>query len=329
MNYKEKLKNPKSFLSLTGLYPEEFKALLEFFELEWIKFYKYYTLERKKRKHRNPKPYKDTKTLATIGDKLFFILVYLKTAPLQEFQAACFDMSQAKVSSWVKILLPLLVASLKAIEVLPARTLTDLQKLIDKNQTKVFNLDATERLIERDTDYENQKEQYSGKKGDHTIKNNVVCDDNQTILFLGDTYTGPTQDKKMADKDQLSFPKNAIVRLDLGYLGLFPSDAEQRDFTLVIPFKKPKGGSLSKAQKAYNKVVSQARVVVEHAIGGCKRLRIVKDRLRHIRRSFHDCLLLVAVGLHNFRVLSPFRNYAKDKPLSKFAQARANIIFNS
>lgn len=41
--------------------------------------------------------------------------------------------------------------------------------------------------------------------------------------------------------------------------------------------KKPKGKQLSDAQKDENRKISGFRILVEHAIGGVKKYRIVKE----------------------------------------------------
>lgn len=48
--------------------------------------------------------------------------------------------------------------------------------------------------------------------------------------------------------------------------------------------------------------MSQIRVRVEHAISGIKRSRIVKDILRNTKDGFSDLAMVVACGLHNYRV---------------------------
>lgn len=326
MIYNEIKQKPSSFISHTSLHLEEFTVLCHYFETEWVKFYKYHTLEGKKRKHPNHKPYKDTKTLPSIEDKLFFVLCHFKTGIIQEVHASSYALSQAKVSIWLKILIPLLVATLKKMGMTASREHHTLSKAIEKHGYKIFTLDATERRIERDKDQENQKDFYSGKKGDHTIKNNLLCVDSQEIIFLGNTYEGKVHDKKMADLDQIRFPKDSIVRLDLGFLGFEPICSETGGkVTKILPFKKPKGQKLTKEQKDFNKILSQARIVVENAISGVKRLRIVKDRVRHIKRNLRDTILVIAVAIHNFRVRSPFRKYKANKKLFAHMYAGARI----
>ena len=48
--------------------------------------------------------------------------------------------------------------------------------------------------------------------------------------------------------------------------------------------------------------MSKVHVKVEHAISGIKRSRIVKDILRNTKDNFSDLVMIIACGLHNFRV---------------------------
>jgi hypothetical protein len=48
--------------------------------------------------------------------------------------------------------------------------------------------------------------------------------------------------------------------------------------------------------------MSKVRVKVEHALAGVKRSRIVKDILRNTKDDFSDMVMVLACGLHNFRV---------------------------
>ena len=64
--------------------------------------------------------------LETATDRLFFILVYLKTYALQVVQGRLFGMSQSKANQWIHVLLPALRAALRALGAAPARALTAL-----------------------------------------------------------------------------------------------------------------------------------------------------------------------------------------------------------
>lgn len=75
-----------------------------------------------------------------------------------------------------------------------------------------------------------------------------------------------------------------------------------KDVTVKMPTKKPKGKELFNVQKKENREISSFRILVEHAIGGVKKCRIVKERLRCRKFGFDDLVMLIACGLHNFRI---------------------------
>ena len=87
------------------------------------------------------------------------------------------------------------------------------------------------------------------------------------------------------------------LRVDLGFLGI------EKDFIckeLFIPHKKPKKKELTLEQKAENKLLASKRIVVEHALAGLKRYRILSDRLRLHDLELYDVILGVCAGLWNF-----------------------------
>jgi hypothetical protein len=51
-----------------------------------------------------------------------------------------------------------------------------------------------------------------------------------------------------------------------------------------------------------NRIFSGVRVVVEHAICGVKRCRIVQEVLRLTKGGISDLVMEIACGLHNLRV---------------------------
>src|SRR5712691_2431956 len=64
--------------------------------------------------------------LPTPEDRLLFILTSLKTYALQVVQGRVFGMVQGKANQWIHVLLPALLAALRALGDAPARSLTAL-----------------------------------------------------------------------------------------------------------------------------------------------------------------------------------------------------------
>jgi len=72
--------------------------------------------------------------------------------------------------------------------------------------------------------------------------------------------------------------------------------------TIVQPQKKPRGGELTPPENATNRTISSIRIRIEHAIGGVKRYRMVKDKIRLLRDGIRDTIMETCCGLHNFRL---------------------------
>jgi hypothetical protein len=64
--------------------------------------------------------------LPTPGDRLLFILVYLKTYPLQGVQGRLFGMGQSKAHQWIHGLLVVLRATLRGLGDAPTRSVQEL-----------------------------------------------------------------------------------------------------------------------------------------------------------------------------------------------------------
>lgn len=162
MDYLKIRKKPDQFVNLTSLTKDEFDKFQTTFEEEWDKFIKYHRLDGSIRKnkvyvHKNSQ-------LPSTPHKLFFILYYLRNHPAQTALAASFGMEQYQANQWIHRLTGILESSLYSLGMLPVRDMEELQKVIDNNQISRLLIDATEREVYRSTDYETQKEHYSGKK---------------------------------------------------------------------------------------------------------------------------------------------------------------------
>ncbi|RMG87350.1 MAG: transposase family protein [Bacteroidetes bacterium] len=164
MNYKEIRKRTKQFESVTGLKVEEFDKLHTAFSAKWRNFYRIHRINGTKRTAPLMNPDKETKTLPSTQDKLFFILVYLKNYSLQEMLAASFGFSQSQASKWQKVLIPLLQQALKTLDMSPARTGSAVKPILEKLQETQCFQDVSERSINRPQDSDTQEVFYSGKK---------------------------------------------------------------------------------------------------------------------------------------------------------------------
>ncbi len=116
---------PTAFLDLTSLTLDEFQLLVPPFESAFHAHMSEWRLDGKPRTARRFTVYKNC-PLATPEDRLFFILVYLKTYALQVVQGRLFGMGQSKANQWIHVLLPALLTALRTLGDAPACSLTAL-----------------------------------------------------------------------------------------------------------------------------------------------------------------------------------------------------------
>src|SRR6516225_5828127 len=116
---------PTEFLDFTSLTLDEFQLLVPPFEAAFHARMMAWRLDGKPRTARRFTVYENC-PLRTPEDRLLFILAYLKTYALQVVQGRLFGMGQSKAHQWIHVLLPILLAALRALGDAPARSLTAL-----------------------------------------------------------------------------------------------------------------------------------------------------------------------------------------------------------
>src|SRR6059036_2668679 len=116
---------PLEFLDFTSVTLDEFQQLVPPFEAAFQARMAAWRMDGKPRTARRFTVDKIC-PLPTPEDRLLFILVYLKTYALQVVHGRLFGMVQGKAHQWIHVLLPVLLAALRALGDAPARSLTAL-----------------------------------------------------------------------------------------------------------------------------------------------------------------------------------------------------------
>jgi hypothetical protein len=118
---------PTEVLDLTSLTLDEFQRLVPPFEAAFQAHMAQWRLDGRPRTARRYTTYQNC-PLPTPADRLLFILVYLKTYPLQVVQGRLFGMGQSKAHQWIHALLVVLQAALRTLGDAPTRSVTELAK---------------------------------------------------------------------------------------------------------------------------------------------------------------------------------------------------------
>jgi hypothetical protein len=246
--------------------------------------------------------------------QMLIVLLYYKTYLTQEFLGAIIDLDQANVSRLLKKMLPLIEKA--ADPELAAYLAKAKEEYLAQSQTQRINnwgeflkkhpdlkdisTDATEQECFRSQDYEQQKEHYSGKKKQHSLKTQISVSSTRRILDVSSTYPGSVHDKTIIDKEEtvLKFPENAAHRFDSGYQGLRNDHPKHY---LILPCKKPRSRELSDLEKEVNTTNSKRRVIVENMLAQLKKFRVLANLYRGPLESYNQIIRNIA-SILNFKL---------------------------
>lgn len=219
----------RQFLALTGLTLPEFQLLLNASPRAYQRFYPA-SRTAEGRPRQRAAGGGCTGRLQRPEDRLLFVLVYLKTYPLQAVLGELFGLSQPRVNYWIHRLLPVLRGALDDLGASPERDAAHFARgQAASGAEPRLIIDGTERRRQRPKDPEKQAAHYSGKKKAHTDKNLVIVTlPRERIDFLSRTRAGKAHDKKIADTEGIAYPPEAILYKDTGFQGYAPAVKETR-----------------------------------------------------------------------------------------------------
>ena len=274
-------KDQHAFKMLTGITVEKFDEI--FVKLKPI--YEAWHLNGLLQRKRKRAPRSGNDFTLELEDRLLMLLIYYRTYVTHVFLGFLFHMDDSNVCRNINPLQPLLAKVFK----IPERR-------IELSEDEIADLffDGTEQPTNRPK--RKQKKWYSGKKKRHTIKHQIATTKLKKkgkrtkvrIKAVSKAFCGKTHDKEMYVRTRTTSPPKTPGYGDKGYQGT----------ALTTPHKKPKGASLTKAQKEWNSIHSSLRIVVEHGIGKMKIWRMASDRYRN-KRNHHTVMMKNIAGLQN------------------------------
>ena len=226
LTYAELEGNNRKFSALTGLTLAEFRLLLTAFAGAYERRYPPVRTAAGRSRRRSAGGGRRG-ALHPPEQKLLFLLVHLRTYPLQVIMGELFGLSQPAVNSWIHRLLPVLRAALDDLGVLPERdpmVLPEVCRPPRSSSSMGPNGGARGRRT-----LKNRPRIIAARRKAHSDKNVVVTSlESPGIDFLSRTYVGKTHDKKIADQEDLSDPPGATLYKDTGFQGYEPAVAETR-----------------------------------------------------------------------------------------------------
>ena len=239
LTYAEVRGDRQRFVALTGLTPPEFEPLVAAFARAYERLQPAdRTAAGRPRRRRAGAGRKGA--LPGPEQKLLFLLVYLKTYPLQALMAELFGLSQPGVNYWLRRLLPSLRDALDELGALPER---DPRAFARAGPRPRLIIDGTERRRQRPKTPEKQAAHYSGRKKVHCDRNVVVAESgSRRIGFLSRTRPGRSSDKGIADREGIAYPAGAVLYQDGGFQGYAPAGVKTRQAKKKAGRRRVDGG---------------------------------------------------------------------------------------
>jgi len=319
---------PSVVKALTGLPAEEFWGLVAELTAGWAG----YQRQRQARPDRQRAVGGGRRCEQALALRVAVVLTYLRLHVPQAVVGALFGTSQAEVSRELREVLPALRDCLPcpavweptdAVAAVPTASVLTPEQV----GTGRVLIDATEQRVSRPGDAAVQRRYYSGKKKQHTLKTQLVTDDDHHILAISAAVPGATHDTPLCDglHSLERLPDGIEAAADKGYQGLAAQvaivavcDVATREeqcqprLTAQTPHKKPKGGELTDEQGTYNRRLGTIRIRVEHCLGWLKHWAILATRFRcaHDRYTPIMCVLCGLVNAQTARWQAAQRPYS-------------------
>jgi hypothetical protein len=259
------------FKRLTGVQKRTFKQMVELVKNE----------EKKKKKVGCP-------CKLRVEDQVLMTLQYLREYRTQYHIGTDWGVSESTVCRTTQKIENILIHS--GVFSLPGK-----KELRQKEtEEKVVAMDVTESPIEKPK--ENQKNYYSGKQKEHTLKTQLIIDLKSKKIICLASGKGRVHDFKLFQNSGVRVGDLIKIIADKGYQGIAKIHKLSE-----TPIKRKKGKKLSKEEKQYNRLLNRLRVVVEHVNRRLKIFRILSSTYRNRHRRFGLRANLIA-GIYNYEL---------------------------
>ncbi len=283
-------KNPEETQRLIGLKYDQLQQLIQ----NALSVHNQKLAEMEERKIRIIKVGGGRKVKLSVEEQIILTLIYLRHLTTFQLLGIQFGISETTANDTFNYWFPLLRG------LLPSSLLEQVKKNandyeIVKELLTEFELivDSCEQPRERPGDYEEQKKYYSGKKKNHTFKNQlIVLPDGRDIVDVVAGKPGPKSDINLFRERQKGFDPKQKFNGDKGYVG---------EPAIKTPQKKTKNRKLTPEEKDKNKELSSERIFVEHLIRLVKIFRVAQERFRLRTRKYEQVILTIC-GLVRLRI---------------------------
>ncbi len=276
LSYDRLSKKPLLFKSFTGFTVQEFDDI---YDKKIAKKYEKHESKRlscKRKEDRKRKIGAGRHFKLNLKDRFVMLLVYYRLYITYTLAGFLFDLDQSNICRDIQKIEGLIRQCVP----IPQKTYQITKRLKTPEAVEKYFpgflafTDCTEQQIPRPVDKERRKIFYSGKKKRHTVKNQITVNNRGYILHKVGYKKGRKHDYDIYKNNHPDIPKQVIIVVDLGYLGIEKDFPEQLS---ALPYKKKRNQELSQEEKDYNTIHSKKRIIVEHTISRLKKYRIMSE----------------------------------------------------
>ena len=318
--YTKLARNPKLFLSFTGMHLHTFQELLPQFEQAYLQL----EIRRKERLLRTGR---NRKRAAGAGkpfsndltNRLLMLLIYYRLYLTQDFLTILFKASnKSLICRSIQHIRPVV----ESVVPTPDRSLNRILSLAksehERRQKRIgtieefreaypelsFVIDGVEQPKRKPENKEKRKSDYSGKKKRHTRKQLITGTPSGIIVDLSPSVGGRSHDFQVFKDDRAARgildklkPYRSTLYGDSGFQGM-------ADMGLPLEVRLIERGRrnhpLKREQRKLNSLRSSIRVKIEHTISRRKKYRIAGEQYRN-RDEDYDQTMTIVAGLVNLR----------------------------
>lgn len=321
MNFYSKLaRNPRMFLSVTGMHLHTFQELLPQFEQAFLKL-------ETERKLKTVRTASDRKRSVgggrafnnDLADRTLMLLLYYRLYLTQEFMTFLFKAAnKSLISRNIKQVRSIIEAVVPTPERALRRILSLAKAEHQRRQKRIgsieefreaypelsFIIDGVEQPKRKPKSKQKRKSDYSGKKKRHTLKQIVTATPIGIVVDQSRSVGGRVHDfKAFKDDDSVRgvLKEFASIRASLYADSGFQGMAEMGlPVEVRLIERGRRNHPLSRDQKKLNQLRSSMRVKIEHTFSRRKKYRIAGEQYRN-RDEDYDQTMNIVAGLVNLR----------------------------
>jgi transposase len=300
ITYRELIKNPRVFKSLTGVTVSEFGELYDKVQPLWL----HDEIERLSRCDRKRAIGGGRDYTLKLRERLLMTLVWLKLYLTVDALGFFFGVSGSTASRNTRNILPVL-------RQLGDETLgwpeppkrgqgKSIEQALQEYPDLLAIVDATEQRVRRSSDGQIQREHYSGKKKCHTRKTQIIVNEQGQIRDVSASTPGRVHDLEHFRQSGAAqrIPTQVGAAGDAGYQGLHH---ELPDHSVATTHKARRNHPLTDDEKAINREFSSMRIIVENTICELKHFAALSERFRHVMDRYDETFRAV-VSIVNPRI---------------------------